>query len=131
MIRKLAVSFALIALPFALVPGTSHAGAVFNETANCSVNAQGAGACWGTLPAFRSDSYFDSFAEFDLEVYNGTTYPWIEVNTSAGSGACVPPSWMLPSLQIAINHRGYFYFSFDGKGNCSELDLWQASFYAE
>jgi hypothetical protein len=130
--RKLA-ALALVAVPCILVPLTTHAGVQYTDGATCyNATSTSNGECYGTVAAFRTDPYFDSFASFYTEVANGgQSYPWIEVNTANGGGGCVPPTWMMSTLAAAVNHRGYFSVTFDQNGNCTSLQIGEASYYAE
>jgi hypothetical protein len=130
-VRNALLACVVVSVPILLVAESSMAGTQWPDSASCYASSSG-GSCSGTLVGFRNST--DPNAEAYFTVYStGSTISGAfgGMTTAGGGGYCYAPAAMVPLVQEAINHRGYFSVTWNSAGTCTEIYLEQGSFYPE
>jgi hypothetical protein len=129
--RNTILAGVVVSVPILLVAESSMAGTQWPDTATCYASSSG-GSCYGTLEGFRTSSDANALAYFTTWSNGGAITGTFGGSTTAGGGGyCYAPAAMLPLVQEAMNHRGYFSVTWNSAGTCTQIELEQGSFYPE
>jgi hypothetical protein len=116
-----------------LLPGKSHAGLGYPPPAPfCVTYSGGTGWCQGTFAGFRADPDPNTYAGVTTSTWGNSLYFFANYHGTY-AGCLVPwgPGW--ESLQGQITrlplHRGPFTVYFDQNGYCTNIAIYEFSYY--
>jgi hypothetical protein len=118
-----------------LLPKAGQAGVSGEKNfAYCVRYSDNSGWCEGSYAAFQASTDPNAYAEVSTSTMGNGLYFFAEYNNTYVS-CLVPWTAGFEHLQDQITklplHKGGFYVAFNAGGYCTDVDLYQASFYNE
>ena len=124
--------FAALAFSLCLLaPGTSRAGLSYGPPAPfCVTYSGGTGWCQGTIAGFKADPDPNTYAAVTTSVMGNSLYFFANYRGTRAS-CLVPWTWTNQVTQILrlSQHRGPFTVYYDQNGYCTDIAIYQASYY--
>ncbi len=130
--RRLASTvFAVGCAACALSVATDSSAGQQVQSVECGAFSGGGGFCEGTMLGFRNSPTPSDFAAFG---YSGASSNWFEASAGGNFYSCMTSS-AYPAVgnewPVVMNFRGFFFIEWNASGQCSILELTNASEYSD